>query len=221
MRRQNFSGRRGLILGLTGGIAAGKSLVAETFRSLGARVLSADELAREAVRPGSETLRRLVGQFGREILQADGSLDRKTLAERIFADAGARAALNGITHPAIAALADKRLRELSQQGERLVVYEAPLLFEAGAEKRVDAVLVVRIDEPLQLERLMRREGLSEAQARARIAAQMPQAEKVARADYVIDNSGSPEATAEQVRKLFRQLGALVPLAAPGSAESRE
>jgi len=221
MRLQNLSGGRSLILGVTGGIASGKSLVTEIFRSLGALVVSADELAREAVLPGSETLCRLVGQFGRDILQADGSLDRKTLAERVFTNAGAREALNRITHPAIAALAEKRLQELSQQAGRLVVYEAPLLFEAGAEKRVDAVLVVSIDEPLQVERLMRRDGLTEGQARARIAAQMPQAEKVARADYVIDNSGSPEATAEQVRKIFRELGALPPLAAPGSAESRE
>jgi dephospho-CoA kinase len=221
MRPQNLSARRSLILGVTGGIASGKSLVTETFRSLGALVISADELAREAVRPGSETLHRLVGQFGREILRADGALDRKALAERVFTDARAREALNRITHPAIAALAEKRLRELSQQAGRLVVYEAPLLFEAGAEKRVDAVLVVRIDEPLQIERLMRRDGLTEGQARARIAAQMPQAEKVARADYVVDNSGSPEATAELVRKIFRQLVALPPLAAPDSAESRE
>jgi len=221
MRPQKLPGRRSLILGVTGSIASGKSLVTEIFRSLGALVVSADELAREAVRPGSETLQRLVGKFGREILQTDGALDRKALAERIFTDAGAREALNRITHPAIAALAEKRLQELSQQTERLIVYEAPLLFEAGAEKRVDAVLVVRIDERLQVERLMRRDGLSEAQARARIVAQMPQAEKVARADYVIDNSGPPEATSEQVRQLFRQLGALSPLVAPGSAESRE
>lgn len=221
MRPKNLSGRRSLVLGVTGGIASGKSLVAETFRSLGALVVSADELAREAVRPGSETLRRLVGRFGRDILQADGSLDRRALAERIFDDARAREALNRITHPAIAALAEERLRELSRQGGRLVVYEAPLLFEAGAEERVDAVLVVRIDERLQLERLMRRDGLTEAQARTRIAAQMPQSEKVARADYVIDNSGLPGATVEEVRKLFRQLGARLPPAAPDPAESRE
>jgi dephospho-CoA kinase len=221
MRPQKLTGRRSLILGVTGGIASGKSLVTETFRSLGALVVSADELAREAVRPGSETLSRLVDQFGREILQAHGALDRKALAERIFCDAGAREALNRITHPAIATLAEKRLRKLSQQPGRLVVYEAPLLFEAGAEKRVDAVLVVRIDESLQIERLMRRDGLTEGQARARIAAQLPQAVKVARADYLIDNSGSPEATSEQVRKIYRQLGAHPPPEASVSAESRE
>lgn len=208
--------KRGLILGVTGGISSGKSVVIDTFRSLGALVVSADELAREAVRPGSETLRRLTVEFGRGILQPDGSLDRKALAERVFADSAAREALNRITHPAIATLAGERLRELSRSGS-LVVYEAPLLFEAGAEKRVDKILVVRIDDRLQLERLMRRDGLEEAQARARIAAQMPQAEKVARADYVIDNSGSAEATARQVRALFRKLTTLPSY--PGSAET--
>lgn len=221
MRKQKLSGRRSMILGLTGGIAAGKSMVAEAFRSLGALVISADELAREAVRPGSEALRLLVEHFGRGILQADGSLNRKALAERVFADAGSREALNQITHPAIAHLAEKRLRELACQGAPLVVYEAPLLFEAGAETRVDAVLVVRIDEDLQCLRLMQRDALSEAQARARIAAQMPQAEKLARADYVLDNSGTPEATAVQVRQLYQKLVALRAPTIPAPAESRE
>jgi dephospho-CoA kinase len=166
-------------------------------------------------------LRQLVEHFGRGILQADGSLDRKVLAERVFADAGARKMLNQITHPAIACLAEKRLGELACQGAPLVVYEAPLLFEAGAEKRVDAVLVVCIDERQQLERVMQRDGLDEAQARARIAAQMPQAEKVVRADYVIDNSGTPEATAEQVRQLFPKLVALKASTTPASAGNRE
>lgn len=218
MRQQNMSGKRSLILGLTGGIASGKSLVAEAFRSLGALVVSADDLAREAVRPGSQALRQLVDRFGRKILLADGSLDRKALAGKIFADDRAREALNRITHPAIAALADKRLLELAQQGAPLVVYEAPLLFEAGAEKRVDAVLVVCIDERLQRARLMQRDDLNEEQAQARIASQMPQAEKAAKADYVLENSGSPEATLEQVRRLFQKL---VAPTAPGFAENRE
>jgi len=219
--KRNFSGRHSLILGVTGGIASGKSMVTEVFRSLGACVVSADELSREAVAPGSETLARLVAQFGRGILLPDDSLDRKALAERIFRDRAARAALNRITHPAIASLAEMRLQELVRQGERLIVYEAPLLFEAGAEGRVDAVLVVRIEESQQLARLMRRDGLSEAQARARIAAQMPQAEKVARADFVIDNSGTPEGTLRQVKSLFSRLEAALPPSAPqGCEESR-
>lgn len=218
MRQQNMSGRRSLILGLTGGIASGKSLVAEAFRDLGALVVSADDLAREAVRPGSETLRQLVDRFGRKILLADGSLDRKALAEQIFADDRAREALNRITHPAIAALAEKRLQELAQRGAPLVVYEAPLLFEAGAEERVDAVLVVSIDDRLQRTRLMQRDGLNEEQAQARIASQMPQAEKAAKADYVLENSSSPEATVAQVRRLFQKL---VALPAPNLSENQE
>lgn len=206
-----------MILGVTGGIASGKSTVTKIFRSLGAAVVSADGLAREAVRPGSATLRQLVERFGRDILLADGTLDRKTLARTIFADPRARAALNRITHPAIAALADRRLRELDRQGAPLVVYEAPLLFEAGAEGRVDAVLVVRVEERLQLQRLMERDGLGEGEARARIAAQMPQEEKAARADFVIDNSGSPVETEARVRELFRRL--TVP--PPGFRGSRE
>lgn len=221
MRQQQPSGRRSLILGLTGGIAAGKSLVADVFRSLGALVVSADELAREVVRPGSETLQQLVAYFGREILRADGSLDRKALAGRVFVDERSREALNRITHPAIARLAERRLRKLAYQGAPLVVYEAPLLFETGAEKRVDAVLVVCIDERLQCARLMQRDGLSEAEARARIAAQMSQAQKVARADYVLDNSGFAEDTAEQVRRLFQKLVAPTMTMSQVSAETRE
>jgi dephospho-CoA kinase len=121
-----------MILGVTGGIASGKSTVTEIFRSLGAAVVSADELAREAVRPGGETLRKLVERFGRQILLADGTLDRKALAARIFADPRQREDLNRITHPAVAALAAERLGRLAAKGERLIVYEAPLLFEAGA-----------------------------------------------------------------------------------------
>lgn len=193
-----------MILGITGGIASGKSMVSEIFRRLGAIVVSADALAREAVLPGSPALAKLVERFGAGILDREGALDRKALAKRIFADPEARATLNRITHPAIAAIAEERLRALQSKAS-LVVYEAPLLFEAGAEGRVDAVLVVTVDPERQLQRLMQREALSEAEARARIAAQMSQAEKVARADFVIDNSGAPEDTAAAVRKLYVRL----------------
>ena len=206
-----------MILGVTGGIASGKSAVTNIFRSLGAAVVSADELAREAVRPGSDTLRRLVERFGRQILLPDGTLDRKALAARIFADPRQREELNRITHPAVAALSVERLGQLAASGERLIVYEAPLLFEAGAEHRVDAVLVVRVDPRLQLKRLMDRDGICEKEARDRVASQMPQEEKVARADYVIDNSGSPEETEAQVRNLFRRLTHSL---SPGSGDNQ-
>lgn len=212
--------KRSLILGVTGGIAAGKSMVTQVLRSLGVPVVSADELSREAVRPGSPALRQLTERFGASILQADGMLDRKALAALIFADPQAREALNRITHPAIAALAEEQLGELVRRGEPLIVYEAPLLFEAGAEQRVDEVLVVRVDEPQQLARLMARDALTEAQARARVAAQMPQDQKVARADYLIDNSGSPEETAAQVRALFERLSGRCRPPAPEPEENQ-
>ncbi|WP_298039841.1 dephospho-CoA kinase [uncultured Desulfuromonas sp.] len=194
-----------MILGITGGIASGKSTVTDVFRSLGAAVVSADELSREVVRPGTPTLERIVQAFGPGILRSDGTLDRKALGEIVFSDPAMRERLNAITHPAIAARAEERLRSLVLEGERLIVYEAPLLFEAGAEKRVDEVLVVTVDEPTQLERLMARDGIGEAEARGRVAAQMPQAEKASRADFVIDNSGDRQAAAEEVKALFRRL----------------
>lgn len=202
-----------MILGVTGGIASGKSTVTQILASLGAAVVSADQLARQAVRPGSETLARLVRRFGPSILLPDGTLDRKALGSLVFTDGTARKDLNAIVHPAIAALAEARLQELSGQGLPLIVYEAPLLFEAGAAERVDAVLVVRLDEDLQLRRLRERDDLDERSARARIASQMPQEEKVARADFLVDNSGSLQQTEEQVRRLFNRL-------VPGAPASR-
>jgi dephospho-CoA kinase len=196
-----------MILGITGSIASGKTTVSLLFARLGASLVSADQLAREVVRPGSPALQQLVETFGAGILQADGTLDRPALAERVFSDPAARAAVNRITHPAIAALAEKTLQEKVREGHWLVVYEAPLLFEAGAQHRVDLVLVVTVKEEVQVGRLMERDGLSEVAARARIAAQMPQTEKVAGADFVIDNSGAAEETEKAVRALFARLKA--------------
>lgn len=194
-----------MVLGVTGSIAGGKSSVCEMFRRLGARIVSADALAREVVRPGSDVLRRLVERFGAGILTAQGTLDRAALAAVVFADDEARQALNALIHPAIAQLAEQRLGRHAQSDEPLIIYEAPLLFEAGAEKRVDAVLVVKIDPQVQLQRLMARDHLDPEAARRRIAAQLPQQEKIARADYVIDNSGSLAQTQAQVEALFKKL----------------
>lgn len=200
-----------MILGVTGGIASGKTLVTSILRRLGAAVVSADELAREAVAPGSATLARLVEHFGPSILLPSGELDRPALGALIFADPQARAVLNAITHPAIASLSVVRLAQLTAADWPLVVYEAPLLFEAGAESRVDAVLVVTVPETQQLQRLMARDRLSETAARERIAAQLPQAEKAARADFVIANDDTVAALEAQVRALFLRL--TVPAAA--------
>jgi len=194
-----------MVLGITGNIASGKSRVAELLGELGAAVVSADELAREAVAPGSAALAQIVGRFGREVLMPDGGLNREFLGDVVFDDPVARKDLEAITHPAIAALAVARLAELRASGLPLIAYEAPLLFEAGAEGRVDAVLVITVKESVQLERLMRRDGLDEQAARRRIAAQMPQQEKADRADYLIDNSGPWKDCAERVRELYLRL----------------
>ncbi len=195
-----------MVLGITGSIASGKTTVALAFQDLGAVVVSADVLAREIVRPGSEVLARIAVHFGRRVIQEDGALNRTLVADLIFNDKRARNDLNAITHPAIAELAVQRLREAELGGASLVIYDAPLLFEAGADRQVDKVLVVRVREDVQLARLMDRDGISRKQALARIASQMPQEEKVARADYVIDNSGTPRQTREQVRALMQRLG---------------
>jgi len=195
-----------LILGITGNIASGKSLIAGAFARKGAALVDADLLAREVVVSGGPVLQQLVATFGVEILRPDGELDRQKLGQLIFADAAARQQLNRITHPAIAELAVQRLRRLKETaGIPLVVYEATLLFEAGAEGRVDRVLVVSVTPEVQLQRLMARDGLAESVARQRIAAQMPQQEKLARANYVIDNSGSVAATLLQVDDLWEKL----------------
>ncbi len=194
-----------MVLGITGGIATGKSSVAAMFGELGAAVVSADDLARRAVAPGSPALAALVERFGGDILAGDGTLDRAALAAIVFRDAAARADLNRITHPAIAALAEATLGELRASGQRLIVYEAPLLFEAGAASRVDRILVVTADADSQRRRLVARDGIGADEAQARIAAQMPLAEKVRRADHVIDNSGPPERTRAEVEALYREL----------------
>lgn len=194
-----------LVLGLTGGIGSGKSIVAEMFRALGAKVVSADDLARIIVQPGSPTLARIARRFGAAVLCGDGTLNRAWLAKKIFSDPQARLDLDRITHPAIAELARRRFAVLAQESATLVVYDAPLLFEAGADAQVDAVVVVSVAEEVQLQRLMLRDGLDEKAARSRMASQMPLGEKLARADYVINNNGSLEQTRDQVAALIARL----------------
>jgi len=203
-----------MVLGVTGGIACGKSTVTELLGNLGATIVSADQLAREAVRPGSTILTALTDRFGQEILLPDGHLNRPALAELVFGDKDARTDLERIMHPAIAALAEDRLQKLRSEGHRLIVYEAPLLFEAGAEKRVDAVLVVTASQEQQIARLQIRDHLTRRQALARLNAQIPLAEKIRRADFLIDNSGAKTTTTAQVKALFARLTATVPSPAP-------
>jgi dephospho-CoA kinase len=176
------------VFGLTGGLGSGKSTVAAHYRRRGLPVIDADALAREVVAPGSPGLAEIAREFGAEVLQGT-ALDRPKLAALVFADPAARQRLESITHPRIQALRDARLRELEQRAEPLACYEVPLLFEKGLEASLRPVVVVSAPEALQVERARQRDGASEAMTRARLAAQLPIAEKAARADYVIDNSG--------------------------------
>ena len=197
---------RPLVLGVTGNISSGKSTVAKALEQHGAVVVDADQLARDVVEAGTKTLERLVGAFGEEILQSDGSLNRERLGQMVFADTKVRATLNQIVHPEIARKSIEVLQRLRERDDiPLVVYEAPLLFEVGAETRVDKVLVVKIDSKEQLKRLMSRDHLGEVEAKQRIAAQMSQDKKLARADYVIDNSGTISDVLLQVEKLWPKL----------------
>ena len=180
------------VFGLTGGIGSGKSTIARRFRERGVPVLDADQVARDVVEPGTDGLREVVEAFGPEVLDRDGSLNRAAVAERVFADDGARARLNAIIHPRVRDVTARRIAELAARGEPLVCYEVPLLIESGLADALRPLVVVAAPESLQVERTMRRDGATEDQARARIRAQMPVAEKVKLADFVIDNVGSVE-----------------------------
>lgn len=195
------------VFGLTGGIGSGKSTVAALFRERGVPVVDADELAREAVAPGSAGLAEVLATFGPQIAAADGSLDRKKLGALVFADGDARNRLNAITHPIVRRLSQERFLALDRQGVRLAGYDVPLLFETGLDAVLRPIVVVTAREATQLERILARDGLSEAEARARIAAQLPLSEKQKRADYVLYNNGSPQELAAQVDALLERLRA--------------
>jgi len=191
------------LIGLTGGIASGKSTVAAIFERLGAQVVDADLLAREVVAPGEEALERIAAAFGAGVLTPDGALNRAALGEKVFADQAARRTLEEITHPAIRQRAEKRLARLRAAGVATAFYVAPLLIEAGVAARMDEVWVVYLDHATQLERLMARDGLTAAAAEARIASQMPMEEKKRLARIVIDNRGSREELEAEVLRLWR------------------
>ncbi|HYV44395.1 MAG TPA: dephospho-CoA kinase [Myxococcaceae bacterium] len=191
-------------IGLTGGIASGKSTVSGILRALGADVIDADSLARDVVEPGTPGLAEVTRRFP-GVLGADGRLDRAKLAARIFFDPAERAALNAILHPLIQAEFLRRTGELEAQGRPLVIYDAALLIENGLHRKMDAVVVVDAPEEVQRRRLMERNGLTREEADARLASQMPLREKVPLATWVVDNGGPPEATRAQVERIYREL----------------
>jgi dephospho-CoA kinase len=191
---------RPLIVGLTGGIASGKSMVAKDFKALGARLIDADRISREVVRPGSKAWKKIVKTFGKEVLTSAGGIDRKKLGAVVFASPARLKKLERITHPEI--LAQIRRDVNAARGEKLVIIDLPLLFEAQLERMVDRTIVVWAPESVQAKRLAERSGLSRAEIKKRLAAQMPIDRKKQLADIVIDNSGTRGKTRREVKKIW-------------------
>jgi dephospho-CoA kinase len=194
-----------LKVGLTGGIGAGKSEVSRLLAELGAVVVDADRIAREVVEPGTDGLRAVVAEFGDGVLEPDGSLDRAALGAVVFADPERLAALNAVVHPLVAARSAEL--EAAAGPGAVVVHDVPLLAENGLADLYDKVLVVDASEETRLDRLVRRRGMSESDARARMAAQATREERLAVADLVIDNDGPLDALEPQVREAWSALTA--------------
>jgi len=193
-----------LLVGLTGGIATGKSTVSEILARLGAVLVDADQLAREVVAPGEPALAEVVREFG-DVLRPDGTLDRKKLAAIVFAEPSRRKRLEAILHPAIRERFDARLDALTREGfEGIVVFDAPVMIESGGYKNMDRLIVVVTDEATQRARLVARDA-DAADGERRIASQMPLAEKAKLADYVIDNTGDRAATEARTREVHAAL----------------
>jgi dephospho-CoA kinase len=204
------SERRPFVIGLTGGIASGKSTIGRQLRELGATVIDADEVARDVVMPGQPAYRQLVAAFGPDILstttsEAEPALDRKKLAARVFGDEAARRTLNQITHPAIAALSAQRMQQAMQAGAQVIVYEAALIVENNLYQGMDGLIVVDIPEEEQVRRAVKRGGLSEAEATARVRSQTARQTRLRAATWVIDNQGSPEEAQKQLLFLWQAL----------------
>lgn len=193
-------------MGLTGGIATGKSHAARVFSRLGAHVVDCDEIAREVVQQGKPAYHEIVKTFGREILREDGEIDRKKLADIIFHDAEARQKLNGIVHPHIFDEEARRVITIKEKYDAgIIVVDAALMIETGIHDRFDKLVVVHCHPKIQLERIMYRDSLSEEEAGSRIQAQLPLDEKVKMAHYTVDTSGTYRETRLQIRKIFQEL----------------
>jgi dephospho-CoA kinase len=207
-----------LRVGLTGSIAVGKSFVSGLLAEMGCRVVDADEVARRVVEPGAEGLRKVVEAFGKWVLRPDGTLDRARLGEVVFREAGKRELLNSILHPLIMAEQDGLLsRWEAEEPHGVGVVDAALLIESGGYRRFDSVVVVHCRPEVQLERLMRRNSLAREEAERRIAAQMPQEEKLRYADFSIDTSEGFDDTRRQTAEVYAALRKLADEGAAGRA----
>ncbi|MGG1518557.1 dephospho-CoA kinase [Paenibacillus oryzisoli] len=194
-------------IGLTGGIACGKSTVSGMLVSRGALLVDADQIARDVVQPGSPVLEQVAAHFGQAVLNPDGSLHRKKLGELIFGSEEQRKALESILHPPIRAAMRSQMADYEREHpDKLVVVDVPLLFESGLASMFEATLVVYVPREVQLKRLIARDGLTEDQAALRLEAQMGIEEKRSLADFVIDNSGTLEQTTQQVEHFLTEKG---------------
>lgn len=193
------------VIGLTGGIASGKSTISNIFKEVGWPVIDADQTARQVVMPGSLGLTQIVSRFGSQVLQPDGTLDRAALGSMVFDDPQNLSDLDQIEHPLIMAAIDQQLAGFKKQGLPVVVLDVPLLFETGMDQECDLTVLAVVDRKTQLERLMKRDHCSKAAALKRINAQMPLEEKMRRADVTIDNNGSLAQTRLQVAKLVERV----------------
>ena len=194
------------VIGLTGGIAAGKSTVSKILQRLGATIVDADEIARLIVEPGSHGWSKIRERFGEEVFLEDGRLDRERLGRIVFSDKDKRRWLDKLTHPLIGVEIARQVGEAAARGAEIVVVDAALLFESsGMEPFVRPVIVVSATQEQQAERLRARDGLADKEIEARIGSQMPLEEKVRLADYVVDNSGSLEETERRVKELWDEL----------------
>jgi len=198
------------IVGLTGGIASGKSTVSRELRALGVGIVDADALAREVVEKGTDGLREVVETFGEQVLRADGTLDREKLGAVVFGDDEARKKLVAITHPRIGALSLQRIGELQKSETPYVVYEAALLIETGGHRGMAKTVVVSASPQTQRVRVGERDGLDEQAAQSRIDAQLPLADKLAVADYVIENDGTLDQLRARTREVHEELRAACP-----------
>ncbi|AIQ63396.1 dephospho-CoA kinase [Paenibacillus stellifer] len=196
-----------MIMGLTGGIASGKSTVSALLVSKGARLVDADAIAREIMLPGHEVLASVAEFFGAEVLQPDGTLNRSKLGDIVFRDPEARKTLNGLTHPVIRRITRERMEAFEREdASRLTIVDIPLLYETEQEDLFEKILVVYVPREVQIQRLIARNGLTEEQAKARLDSQMDIELKREKADYVIDNSGDPAETEKQIEQLMDRLG---------------
>jgi dephospho-CoA kinase len=198
-----------LKVGLTGGIAIGKSFVSKVFTELGCHVFDADKIARDVVASGTTGFQQVVAEFGSEILAEDGSINRTKLGQIVFGNESKRQRLNAILHPLIIAEQDRLLSEAEAKDPKgIAIIEATLMIETGSYKRLDKIIVVHCDREIQIERLMHRNNYSREEAESRLSAQMPNEEKIKFADIVIDTSGGKEQTRQKVIEAYEQLRAL-------------